>query len=500
MKKQSITLATLFMAAVAITTSCSSEQLVENSVSPNADGLKTYTVVINASKPGNDSFTRAIADAGTSLTTSWNEGEKVYAYIADTGDPVEYTVQTADISTTDAKKASLTFTFTKEGGFAQDDQIVLYYLKPKTAYGDYDGQVGTLADIAANFDFMKATATVTVVDGTSNADNILAYSTTNFVRQQAITKFTVQKKTTADPAEMAVTPITVAEDALGTLTVTPASASSEIWMALPGAATSGGAEKAYKFEATNDSKLYGVTKSVALVNNKYYTANLAMGRDIEKVTIANIPDNTNPRPYNGDPVSAGTVSSGDDTPNDLTPTDDYDVTYKKWNDETGEWDDVNPEDVKDAGQYKVIVTGKGEYEGTTEQEFTIDKMPEATVQTELADATKPSSTPGSTDTYAPSGATTDIVTGGITGLTAAEVLENSTITIEEGGLTPAGSWASINEQGQLVVNPNSGGIVTVTIALGETANHEAATITKTYYVKQTGTDGTLPDPGEPANW
>ncbi len=55
----------------------------------------------------------------------------------------------------------------------------------------------------------------------------------------------------------------------------------------------------------------------------------------------------------------------------LTEDTDYEVTYKKVNGETEE--SIEPNQVINSGTYKVIATGKGNYSGTKEAEFTISK-------------------------------------------------------------------------------------------------------------------------------
>lgn len=486
-KKQIFALAAL--AVTAALTGCSSELQVENTLTKEVQPqeAKTYTVVINASKPGNDALTRAVTESGGSLSTSWAPDEKVYAYIEDTGDPVSVTLTADDINPTDSKLATLRFTFTKEGGFSENDQIVLYYLKPKTAYGTYTGQVGTLDDIAANFDFMKATVTVTAVNPnpTEPTDNILATTAATFVRQQAITKFTIQKK--SDNSSFAIDPVTIQEAGLGTLTVDPTSETAEIWVALPGRASDdAAATKTYKFESTSESKKYGASKSVDLVNNKFYTATLTMGRDAQKLNLGGIPTGVNAsQPYGGSAINVGDVTSGDDSPEGLTPGTDYDVVYKKWNTGSEQWEDCDADDVEDAGMYKVIVTGKGDYEGTLEQEFEITKTPTVTVQTAITNGTIDD---GALITQ---GTPTKIVPDGsnVLGMDAAGLKEYATIATT----VPTGaSIATINDDGEIVTT--GGGIITLTITLPEGTNYEGATVIKTFYVKQSGISGTLPDP------
>ena len=505
MNRQFLTLAAVLSATAALTISCSSEQFPENDNAKTAGNVKTFTLVVDASKPSGDALTRALSESGGALNTLWAEGEKVYAYIADAGTPVEYTVQEADIDVTDKKKATLSFTFSKDGGFTQDDQIVLYYQKEKDGYDDYSGQDGSIEKIASDYDRMKATITVDLTDGTSNGDNILAYSSTAFVRQQAITKFTVKKKGDS-PTDFPVDPLDITPDGGSVLNIDPASATNTIWVALPGRSADASAdEKSYKFETTSESKAYGTSKSVDLVNNKFYTAELVMGRDAQKISLGSIPAAGGTQAYTGSAVNVGTVSTtGDDSNSDLVEGTDYTVTYQKKNGDV--WEDCDAEDVKKTGTYKAIVSGIGDFEGTEESEFTIIKMEQSAVEAAINTNTKASSTAGDATTYVSAGGTTTIVTSPILGHSADEIYDGtivnpnnssdeSAITIGAGGLTPNDTeWARITDDGQLEVDANSGGIITVTIYIPATDDHEAATVTKTYYVKQTGIGGELPDP------
>ena len=453
--------------------------------------VKKYTVVINAFKPDNSDLTRAITPDGEALTTHWAVGEKIYGYVNDDGAPQEVTLAAGDIDGTNNKKATLRLEFTKEGGFKDGtvegqtaDQITLYYLKPKTAYGNYSGQVGTLADIAANYDFMKATVTVTAVIPGTDEDNLLATTEANFVRQQAIAKCTIKKGSS--------TPLTLKGSEALTIkygetqaTVTPASDASELWVALP--AADGG----YRFEGTaTDEKKYGASKANSLVNGKYYTTNIEMGRDAEKIEL-DLLSGGDPS-YTGEPLSIFPLTNAEG--DELTEGTDYEVEYFKKNSDTGEWDPATADDIKNAGDYKVVVTGKGDYDGTSEQEFSVEKTTTAQVETQLTSETI------ANETKANQGTPIDIVPDKAFGLTGAEIAggtveSGSSITIESGDMTPNTGWATINSDGQLVTT--GGGIVTVTISLPETANHEAATITKTIYVKQSGIGGGLSDPTNP---
>ena len=490
MKNQLFTLAAVLTASAALT-GCSSEQLVENQkVEPAVQtAVQTYQLQIGARK-SSDGLTRALEESGSQLLAKWSTDDKVFAYINDAaadGDAIELTPSTSGTNNT-----ILTGSLTKSGGFTTSDVIHLYYLKKKSAYDSrtYTGQDGDLDKIASDYDYATADVNILAVTPTGN-DNILRTSDATFTHLQAITKFTVKKK--ADDSDFDITPIDIKESGLGTLTVTPGSAAHEIWVAMPGrASTASAASKTYKFEATSESKLYGVSKAVDLVNDHYYTATLTMGRDAQKLTLTGVLAS---QPYNGSAVNVSTVTSGDATPEDLT-TASYDVAYKKWNATTSSWDDCDAADVKAAGKYKVVVTGKGDFEGTTEQEFDITKTSTTDVNAAITAGTIAD---GTTITQDAATKTTDIITGNILGMTVADIKALSSPNgITLGTLTPSGDWATINDAGQLVTT--GGGIVEVTISLPATDDRDAGSVTRKVYVKQSGIGGNLGDPSTGTSW
>ena len=168
-------LAALLMAGAAFT-ACSSDDNIANETQLPVNPTGKYTMTVNASK-GGDATTRALSLDGKTLNATWAAGEQVTVYnvtkSAALGGYLE--AQSAGASTT--LKGSLTGTV--EAG----DELRLSFLNPV-----YSGQNGTLAYIAANCDYAKATVTVASVDG----GNITTAAAANFANQQAIVKFTLK--------------------------------------------------------------------------------------------------------------------------------------------------------------------------------------------------------------------------------------------------------------------------------------------------------------------
>jgi hypothetical protein len=177
------TLVALLMAGAAVT-SCSSDNEMD---SPKAPAVKTYTMTVQATK-GGDATTRALTDAGSTLTATWATTENVYV-MKGSGWANGSLKPQADGATATLKGELSGVTI------AANDVLTLQF--PKSGDITYAGQKGTLADIAANFDWATATVTVKSVSG---GDIIPEAATTTFQHQQAIVKFTLQDKGNSNAA------------------------------------------------------------------------------------------------------------------------------------------------------------------------------------------------------------------------------------------------------------------------------------------------------------
>ena len=210
---------------------------------------KTYSVTVNAGR-----VTRALADAGSSLTATWTAGDEISVY---SGDSKVGTLTAA------SDGAATKFTGTITGDFNQNDELELRYRS-----GSYTSQDGTLEGIASSCDYATATVTITAVSGSS-----LTISDADFVSQQAITKFTLFKPDGTTPLKVKDIIITAAGLTGNKITVSfPLSRPSEFYVAM---ANTSGAKQEYLFLITaNDDTKYYATKKVNLVNGKYYSTTL----------------------------------------------------------------------------------------------------------------------------------------------------------------------------------------------------------------------------------
>ena len=243
------TLAALLMAGAAFTACSSSDDNIidEQPVNP---AQKTYTLTVNASK-GDGAQTRALDLTGKTLTASWATTENVYVKKGETW--ATGSLQPEADGTTATLKGSLTG-ITIEA----DDNLTLQF--PKNGDITYAGQLGTLADIQANFDWATATVDVESVSPSGNINPKTA--TTTFTNQQAIIKFTLKDK--ANDAAISPSALTVTD---GTSTVELTSIPDATY------STNGGAGVLYvAFPAAGSAKTITLTATVGTDTYTYETA------------------------------------------------------------------------------------------------------------------------------------------------------------------------------------------------------------------------------------
>ena len=249
-------LAALLMVGAAVT-SCSSD----DSIIDEPDAPQVYTMTVEASKGTNG--TRALADGGSTLTSTWSVDDVVEVWKADgTTKYGVLTAQTAGASTT--LRGTLSSPLPSNG-----DELTLKYLSP-----DYDTQDGTLTGSAKSIDKVcdYATATVTAtVSGTS-----VTTTTASFVNQQAVVKFTL-KDNAATPNAISPTALTVSDGThTVSLTIPDATYTTNgdgvVYVAIPG--FSG---KTVSLSATVGSDTYTYDRaSVTFENGNFYRITVKM--------------------------------------------------------------------------------------------------------------------------------------------------------------------------------------------------------------------------------
>ena len=157
------------LALVAALVSCKKETAPVSV--PEEKAPQVYALSVDATK-GAD--VKALSLDGRTLNAAWAVGEQVTVYNVTRSAALGGYLEAQSTGASTTLKGSLT------GTVEADDELSLSFLNPI-----YSAQNGTLAYIAANCDYAKATVTVASVDG----DNITTAAAANFANQQAIVKF-----------------------------------------------------------------------------------------------------------------------------------------------------------------------------------------------------------------------------------------------------------------------------------------------------------------------
>lgn len=276
----------LLLIAGLMLTACSSDDNVPE------QAPKTYFMTVDATKGVNEAaspaYRRALNLSGSTLSASWATTEHVYVQITAL-DTKEYWFngslqpQSAGVTTQLSGALSVpdkwAYPTIEEAMTNGVFELPIYMLLqfPRPDFLDYTGQVGTIDDIAAKYDYATAIARIDDING----NVITATSPVTFVNQQAIVKFTLKDKadgtTLLNPTALT---INVEGDLSGdyplTLTI-PASTyttngNGVLYVALP--EFSG---ETVTLTATCSSGTYTYTKnSVTFDNGKYYEISVKM--------------------------------------------------------------------------------------------------------------------------------------------------------------------------------------------------------------------------------
>jgi hypothetical protein len=249
------------MLAMLAFTACSSDN------DERADAPRFYNVTLTASM--GDAETRALSEGtGNVITATFAENDVVVVVKANGTSVGTLTAQTAGASTTlsgPLNAASLTV----------GEEVTLRY---RSATANYDGQLGTLAGIAANQDYAEGTLTVS----TTSPSLTFESNSVTLTAKQSITKFTFTDGTNAInvkdfriiAAGLVQSIATNGAETLGTVTGTLTAASSDVYVALR---NNSGDKKTYTFIVKDNAGNWHVgTKNAKLTNGKNYTATVAL--------------------------------------------------------------------------------------------------------------------------------------------------------------------------------------------------------------------------------
>ena len=297
MKRMKTTMGWLVMAAaltVEMTACSNADSISEEPQQPENPAQKTYTMTVVASKGGDDALTRALTyDSSTkTLNATWKAGEGVKVLgVNDEGTAWEIVgtlyAQSDGVSTT--LEGTLDKAPRKKLG---DSDCPIQLVFPRFPLV-YSGQKGTLADIAANFDYASShTSDWTETDGNISIDGTAEFNNGT----QAIVRFTLKDKDgnalnvkslklhDASEADFILFYDEVTATA-GDLTISLDDASSEVWVSIfDGITTS---SILVMTATTEDGETYTYTRSgVRIKRGSFYSITVKMSKliDLSKLT------------------------------------------------------------------------------------------------------------------------------------------------------------------------------------------------------------------------
>ena len=253
-----------FMAALALmTAACSNDDNDIAKQPAKAEGIP-FTATISLANDG--ATTRALAENGTAIEATWAEGEKVALIHNNVSDEMT-------ISSVNEGMATISGTIT--GSPSNGDAVTIVY--PASAVDKYSWPIDAKADllatqdgtltgtdgssIAEKYDLRQGDGTLKVVSGSASLN-----SNVSLVNQNAIVKFTLNGISID-----ATHPLVIKENNKTIITVTPATATTSVYVAMPGAAST-----TYKFFVDNNDNRYLTSGTATIVAGKYYQTTLTM--------------------------------------------------------------------------------------------------------------------------------------------------------------------------------------------------------------------------------
>ena len=261
------------MAALALTfAACSND---DNDIAQQPDNNEITITATVSSDDG--ATTRALSIDGSNIASTW-EADDQFAILFNDG--TSNVKRVATVSSING--STVTITFTIPSSLANNTACKIVYpasaanaantgADVATALATQDGTIGNCPEVRVG------TATIdkdNVGTATIDKDNHNLAGVTKLVAQNAIFKFTTKNADGSAPIN--VKPLTVTIGAQNYV-ITPASATSELYVALPAVS-----DQAVRFSATDsDSKTYTCSKaSVTFAAGKYYRSTLKMAPPI----------------------------------------------------------------------------------------------------------------------------------------------------------------------------------------------------------------------------
>ena len=271
---KSLNMAALLMALVAFS-ACSSD---DNSVEQK--GLvagKTYFMTVDAAKVGsedadNPASTRVLNVSDNTLNAAWATTEHVYVSYGNKWFTGSLTPNA------NAATAKLNGTITITSSIPENPLLNLQYPRQEWSY---TGQVGTLADISAKYNYATAATNITI-DG----DNVDAASSVEFSNQQAIVKFILKNgDNSVNPTSLRISAsgLMSGESTMDDIVITPSGSTNEIYCALRGITGN------LILTATTAEGIYTYRKTaVSFSHGQYYVITVPMKVKEYPITLSEV--------------------------------------------------------------------------------------------------------------------------------------------------------------------------------------------------------------------
>ena len=248
------------MLAMLAFTACSSNK------DESADAPRFYNVTLTASM--GDGETRALSEDDNVITATFAENDQVVVVDAD-GSTIVGTLKALSAGESTTLSGTLNTTSLTVG-----EEVKLRY---RSATANYDGQIGTLAGIAAGQDYAEGTLTVSTTSPLAFTSNSVTLLT-----KQSITKFTFKNGTNPVSVKsfgiaavgLVQSIATNGTETAGAVTGTLGTAASDVYIALR---NNTDAKQTYAFTIKdNAGNWYITTKKAKLTYGKNYAVDIAL--------------------------------------------------------------------------------------------------------------------------------------------------------------------------------------------------------------------------------
>lgn len=250
------------MAALALTfAACSND---DNDIAQQPDNNE---ITITATVSSDDATTRALSIDGSNIASTW-EADDQFAILFNDG--TSNVKRVATVSSING--STVTITFTIPSSLANNTACKIVY--PASAANAANTGADVAKELATQDGTIGNCPEVRVGTATIDKDNHNLAGVTKLVAQNAIFKFTTKNSGGTATIDVNSLTITIGSD---NYVITPASATSELYVALPAVS-----DQAVRFSATgSDSKTYTCSKaSVTFAAGKYYQSMLKMAPPI----------------------------------------------------------------------------------------------------------------------------------------------------------------------------------------------------------------------------